>query len=41
MGIKRDFLLRSLLFYSYLTATRMEDVENIENIDSITTIYGT
>jgi hypothetical protein len=26
-------------FYSYLTATRMEDVENMRNMDILTPIY--
>jgi hypothetical protein len=29
------------VYYSYLTATRMEDMENVEFIDIFTTIYGT
>jgi hypothetical protein len=28
------------IFYSNLTATRIEGIENIENIDIFTTIYG-
>jgi hypothetical protein len=29
------------IFYSHLTATRMEDVENIGNIDNFTPTYST
>jgi hypothetical protein len=28
-------------FYSYLTATRIEDVENMGNMDIFTLIFGT
>jgi hypothetical protein len=29
------------IYYSYLTATRIEDMENMGNIDIFTPIYGT
>ena len=28
-------------YYSYLTSTKMEDVENMEEMDILTPIYGT
>ena len=38
---KMEITLEPGIFYSYLTATRMENVENMDFIDILATIYDT